>query len=220
MFRSSFSFALAGLTVFLTSSPVDAQRSYTPGAQCHPAANEAMYRNCRIRIVNGTEVCRCSVAPNAQTRRGPAQQSGDDNPTTGSVGTMGAGIAGAPQGSFGRVNSGISSSSGAAVSAIGAFSGANPPASGAGSPSPASGNTAVGGNAPASGSAAKEQDNAGIGNGWEGSDVRDRGGAAAVAASGIDTSRGDPDNPAHGSGASPGNSSNAGKSAEAPGRNK
>jgi hypothetical protein len=197
---------LAGFTATLVSSPSHAQMNAAPGAQCRPAvANGGMYHNCRLRIVDGSEVCRCRIAPSAVTRNSIGEQSGRDGVAAGSIGRVGSGLAGVSQ----RSPAGIDGRSGVANSGS--------PAAGGMSAGPGA---ASGSNSPASspGVSSREQDNAGIGNGWEGSDINDYGGAAAVAADGVNTSRGDPDNPAHGSGTSPGNSGSAGKSAEAPGR--
>jgi hypothetical protein len=190
----SLSLVSLGFAALFASSPSHAQTA-TPGAQCRPAVeNQSMYHNCRLRIVNGAEVCRCRITAGALNRN-PNAQPDSDNMTTGSIGRAG-----------GQVSSGVAGT---------------PPGASFGSASPviSSGNSAVGSNSPAfgSGPATKEQDNAGIGNGWESSDVRDYGGSSAVAAGGIDTSRGDPDNPGHGSDGFPGNSGSAGKSGEAPG---
>jgi hypothetical protein len=190
--------ALAGFTAILVSSPSHAQMNAAPGAQCRPAvANEFMYHNCRLRIVDGSGVCRCRIAPSAVTRNSVGEQSGRDGMATGSIGRAGSGLAGVSQRSPAEIDG--SPAAGGLSAAPGATSGSSPQAS-------------------SSGVSSREKDNAGIGNGWEASDINDYGGAAAVAGSGINTSRGDPDNPAHGSGTSPGNSGNTGKSAEAPGR--
>jgi hypothetical protein len=195
-----------GFAAALISSPSHAQMNVTPGEQCRPAvANNAMYHNCQLQIVNGLEVCRCRIAPNAVTRNSIREQSGRDAVATGSIGGVGSGLAGvsqrSPAGIAGR--SGVANGGSPAAGGLSATSGAT---NGSGSP------------ASSPGASSRGQDNAGIGNGWEGSDINDYGGAAAVAADGLSTSRGDPDNPAHGSGSSPRNSGNAGKSAEAPGR--
>ncbi|PVE23656.1 hypothetical protein DC522_14490 [Microvirga sp. KLBC 81] len=183
----SLSLVSLGFTALFASTPSHAQTA-APGAQCRPAVeNPSLYHSCRLRIVNGSEICRCRITAGALNRNLSAQPDGDTL-TTGSIGRAGGQL-----------------SSGAAGPLQGAPFG--------------SGNAAAGGNSPAlsSGSATTEQDNAGLGNGWESSDVRDYGGASAVVASGIDTSRGDPDNPGHNPDVSPGNSGSAGKSGEAPG---
>jgi hypothetical protein len=59
--------ALSGLALFLVSSTASFAQAVRPGQQCVPAvANVSMYGNCRLRIVQGQEVCRCAILPLAR----------------------------------------------------------------------------------------------------------------------------------------------------------
>jgi hypothetical protein len=59
--------ALSGLALLLVSSTASFAQTARPGQQCVPAvANASMYGNCRLRIVQGQEVCRCAILPLAR----------------------------------------------------------------------------------------------------------------------------------------------------------
>jgi hypothetical protein len=59
--------ALSGLALFLASSTASFAQAVRPGQQCVPAvADASMYGNCRLRIVQGQEVCRCAILPLAR----------------------------------------------------------------------------------------------------------------------------------------------------------
>ena len=85
--KRSHALALSAMTLFLaTSASVQAQMPRS-GQQCQPAvANASMYGNCRLRIVQGQEVCRCAIRP--QARRAVNQDVRAE--TTGSIGVPGA----------------------------------------------------------------------------------------------------------------------------------
>ena len=85
--KRSHALALSAMTLFLaTSASVQAQMPRS-GQQCQPAvANASMYGNCRLRIVQGQEVCRCAIRP--QARRAVNQDVRAE--TTGSIGAPGA----------------------------------------------------------------------------------------------------------------------------------
>ena len=67
--KRSHALALSGAALFLAvGSPASAQ-ILGPGPQCIPAvANPSMYGNCRLQIVQGQEVCRCAIRPQALRR--------------------------------------------------------------------------------------------------------------------------------------------------------
>src|SRR3712207_3059077 len=65
--KRSHALALSAMTLFLASSAASQAQVVRSGQQCQPAvANASMYGNCRLRIVQGQEVCRCAILPRAQ----------------------------------------------------------------------------------------------------------------------------------------------------------
>jgi len=65
--KRSHALALSAMTLFLASSASSQAQAVRSGQQCQPAvANASMYGNCRLRIVQGQEVCRCAILPRAQ----------------------------------------------------------------------------------------------------------------------------------------------------------
>jgi hypothetical protein len=68
--KRSYALALSGVALFLASSASTSAQVIRTGQQCVPAvANPSMYHNCRLQIVQGTEVCRCAIAPQALRER-------------------------------------------------------------------------------------------------------------------------------------------------------
>src|SRR5215213_4937803 len=129
----SYALALSSAALFLAlGTPSDAQ-SVRTGRQCVPAvADASMYRNCRLRIVQGQETCRCAIRPQALHR---TDRIGDqDNAVTGSIGSRpvtfqgsespvvgaaGAVSSGTATGNTGTVSGSVGSSRGGAVAESG-----------------------------------------------------------------------------------------------------
>src|SRR5215208_4546518 len=65
--KRSHALALSAMTLFLATSASAQAQMPRSGQQCQPAvANASMYGNCRLRIVQGQEVCRCAILPQAR----------------------------------------------------------------------------------------------------------------------------------------------------------
>jgi hypothetical protein len=101
--KRSHAIALSSAALFLTiASPSHAQ-SLKAGQQCVPAvANSSMYQNCRLRVVQGQEVCRCAIRPQALRQR----LQDEDGTVTGSIGSRPVILPGS--GSSGSDNSSVS----------------------------------------------------------------------------------------------------------------
>jgi hypothetical protein len=91
--KRSHAIALSSAALFLTiASPSHAQ-SLKAGQQCVPAvANSSMYQNCRLRVVQGQEVCRCAIRPQALRRIDRQSAPGFDDTATGSIGSRAAAL--------------------------------------------------------------------------------------------------------------------------------
>src|SRR3712207_5882282 len=115
--KRSHALSLSGAALFLALASPSYAQSLGSGQQCVPAvANPSMYRNCNLRIVQGQEVCRCAVRPQALRsldRLGDRDQS---DAVTGSIGrspvavpgTNGALIGGPGRSNGGTIGNGSS----------------------------------------------------------------------------------------------------------------
>jgi hypothetical protein len=101
--KRSHALALSGVALFLTSATSSYAQAVRPGQQCEPAVANAssMYGNCRLRIVQGAEVCRCAILPQALRRMN--QTSDRDSAVTGSIGAVTPALSG-PRGPVGASN--------------------------------------------------------------------------------------------------------------------
>jgi hypothetical protein len=62
--KRSHALALSGAALFLGFAAPSYAQTLRPGPVCVPAvANPSMYHDCRLRIVQGQEVCTCAIAP-------------------------------------------------------------------------------------------------------------------------------------------------------------
>src|SRR3712207_1756152 len=109
--KRSHALALSGAALFLAvGSPASAQ-SFGPGPQCIPAvANPSIYHNCRLQIVQGQELCRCAIRPQALRRMDDrTSERNQTDAVTGSIGRNPTVVPGAGNpvvGSPGNVNDG------------------------------------------------------------------------------------------------------------------
>ena len=87
--KHSRALALSGAALFVALATPSYAQPAMPGQQCQPAvADPSMYGNCRLRIVQGNEVCRCAILP--RSLRPTARISGRDSDVTGSLGAYDA----------------------------------------------------------------------------------------------------------------------------------
>ena len=103
--KRSYALALSGVALFLASSASTSAQVIRTGQQCVPAvANPSMYHNCRLQIVQGTEVCRCAIAPQALRERMDRldRQSDRNELSTGSISGRGPSNIGQTPGSVGN----------------------------------------------------------------------------------------------------------------------
>jgi hypothetical protein len=101
--KRSHALALSGAALFLALSTPSFAQSVRPGQQCVPAVvDPTMYHNCRLRIVQGQEVCRCAIRPQALRQR----LQDEDGTVTGSIGSRPVILPGS--GSSGSGNSSVS----------------------------------------------------------------------------------------------------------------
>src|SRR5215217_1546373 len=119
--KRSHALALSGAALFLGLAAPSYAQTVRSGPLCVPAVvNPSMYHNCRLRIVQGQEVCTCAIRPQALRRTDRLSDQRDA--VTGSIGrnpaiTPGAGspIVGSPiVGSPGTVTDGRAPSRGGA----------------------------------------------------------------------------------------------------------
>lgn len=67
--KRSHALALSSAALLLALSTSSYAQVTRPGQQCVPAvADASLYRDCRLHIVHGREVCRCAVAPQVLDR--------------------------------------------------------------------------------------------------------------------------------------------------------
>src|SRR5688572_13795896 len=137
--KRSHALALSAMTLFLASSAASQAQAVRSGEQCQPAvANASMYGNCRLRIVQGQEVCRCAILPRAQrllnlndrsdtatgsvTSRGVLSSGSVSNAGPNSIGATGSGMgrAGSAGGVASSGSSGGSSLGGAVAGDVSA----------------------------------------------------------------------------------------------------
>jgi len=118
--KRSHALALSGAALLLAvGSPASAQ-ILGSGPQCIPAvANPSMYHNCRLHIVQGQEVCRCAIRPQALRRMDDrTSERSQTDAVTGSISRNPTVVPGAGNpvvGSPGGVNDGRGPSRGGAV---------------------------------------------------------------------------------------------------------
>jgi hypothetical protein len=130
--KRSYALALSSAALFLTFGTSSDAQNIRTGQQCVPAvADASMYHNCRLRILQGQETCRCAIRPQAQRQmdqpadsdrydtvmgsigNGPVAAPGSANPARGTSGTVNGGTAGT--GNSGTVGGSASLGSGGAV---------------------------------------------------------------------------------------------------------
>src|SRR5918998_270434 len=67
--KRSHALALSSAALLLALSTPSYAQAVRSGQQCVPAvADASLYRNCRLHIIRGQEVCRCAVIPQALRR--------------------------------------------------------------------------------------------------------------------------------------------------------
>ncbi len=106
----SYTLASSSAAFFLAFGTSSDAQSIRTGQQCVPAvADASLYHNCRLRIVQGQETCRCAIRPQAQRRMDRPADSDLDDTVTGSLGNgpaAGPGIGNPASGTSGAIGSG------------------------------------------------------------------------------------------------------------------
>ncbi len=105
--KRSHALALSGAALFLALATPSYAQSFRSGQQCVPAVVDvSMYQNCRLHLVQGQEVCRCAVRPQALRRMDRLRGEDRSDAVTGSISArpgIGSGVIGAGRGTGGAV---------------------------------------------------------------------------------------------------------------------
>lgn len=104
--KRSHALALSSAALFLAISAPSYAQTFRAGQQCVPAvADASVYQNCRLHIVQGQEVCRCAIRPQALRRIDRQRAQDADEAVTGSIGSRPAVLPGSGSSGFGNVGS-------------------------------------------------------------------------------------------------------------------
>ena len=104
--KRSHALAWSSAALFLAISTPSYAQNFRAGQQCVPAvADASVYQNCRLSIVQGQEVCRCAIRPQALRRIDRQRAQDADEAVTGSIGSRPALLPGSGSSGFGNVGS-------------------------------------------------------------------------------------------------------------------